>query len=35
MKLGKILIGYEDTVVWIYEYKNIVNGNKNREITYC
>ena len=23
-----------DRALWIYKYKNIVNGNKEREITY-
>jgi hypothetical protein len=29
-----ILNGYQDRAVWIYEYKSIVNGNKERQITY-
>jgi hypothetical protein len=27
--------GYRDTAVWLYQYKTIVNGNKEWEITYC
>ena len=30
-----ILNGYRDTAVWIYQYKTIVNGNKDGEITDC
>jgi len=26
---------YHDTAVWIYKFKRIVNGNKEKEITYC
>jgi hypothetical protein len=29
-----ILIGYRDIAFWIYKYENIMNGNKEREITY-
>jgi hypothetical protein len=30
-----ILKGYRDRVVWAYKYKSILNGNKQRDITYC
>jgi len=30
-----ILSGYWDRAVWIYEYRSIVNDNKERRITYC
>jgi len=31
--MGAIVNGYRDTSVWIYKYKSIVNGNKEREMT--
>ena len=30
-----ILNDYQDRSVWIYTQKRIVNGEKEREITYC
>ena len=30
-----VLNGYRDMAVWIYQYKTIMNGNKEWEITYC
>jgi hypothetical protein len=35
MNMCLILNGYQDRTVWIYKYKNSVNGNRQREITYC
>jgi hypothetical protein len=34
MNMCPILNGYGDRFVWIYKYKSIVNGNKEREISY-
>ena len=30
-----ILNAFQDSAVWIYKYKSIVSGNKDREITDC
>jgi hypothetical protein len=30
-----ILNSYRDRAVWIYKYKSIVTGNKERKITCC
>ena len=35
MSMCQILNGYRDRAVWIYTFKSIANGNKEREITYC
>jgi hypothetical protein len=35
MNMCLIQNGYQDRTVWIYKYKNNVNWNKEREITYC
>ena len=35
MDMNLILNGHQDTAVWIYKYKSIVNDSKDREITYC
>jgi len=35
MNMCLIMNGYQERTVWIYKYKNSVNGNKEREITYC
>ena len=36
MNMCLILNYYRERAVWIYEYKNsIVNGKRDREITYC
>jgi hypothetical protein len=35
MNVCLILISYQDRAVSIYKYKSIVNGNKEREITFC
>jgi hypothetical protein len=34
MNMCLLLNGYRDRAVWIYKYKSIVNGDKEREITY-
>ena len=34
INLCLILNGYRDRAVWIHRHKNIVNGSKEREITY-
>jgi hypothetical protein len=34
-KMCPILKCYQGRAVWIYKYKSIVNGNKQREITDC
>jgi len=34
MNLCLILNDYQERTVWIYKYKNSVNGNKEREIIY-
>jgi hypothetical protein len=34
MNMYLILNDYRDRAVWIYKYKSILNGNKEREITY-
>jgi hypothetical protein len=35
MNVCLILKGYRRISVWMYKYKGIVNGNKERQITYC